>query len=110
MARASPVWGGPDRPNLKPPIPARPNKSYSASIGGNRRQLKGSFLAEQLLRLAGTIAADPPDAEFTVARWNMRTVNNMLSVRRPDRLPVQGGIEGQPGYRAALKVVDRKST
>jgi hypothetical protein len=68
--------------------------------------LKGSFLAEQLLRLAGTIAADPPDAEFTVARWDMRTVNNMLSVRRPDRLPVQGGIEGQPGYRAALKVVN----
>ena len=44
--------------------------------------------------------------EFTVARGNIRDVNNVLRVRRPDRLTVQSGIEGQPGYRAALEVVN----
>src|ERR1035438_349396 len=103
-----------ERPNLKPPSPASPNKSYDASIRGNRRHLKRSSLAEQLLRLAGTIAADPPDGEYTVARGNIRTVNNVLCVRHPDRMPVPSGIEGQPGYRVASEVVngevDRKST
>src|SRR5271169_1953855 len=94
-----------ERPNLMPPFAAGPNKSYRLSIGGNRKQLNWSFFAEQPLRVAGTIAADPRHAEFTVARWNIRTVNDMLSVRHPDRLPVQGAIESQPGYRAALKVV-----
>src|ERR1035437_10243558 len=95
-----------ERPNLKPPIPASPNKSYGASIRGNRKYLKRSSLAEQLLRLAGTIAADPPDAEFIVARGNIRPVNNVLSVRGPDRMPVQSGTTGQPGYRAALEIVN----
>ena len=91
-----------------PPFPARPNKSDGVSSRGNRRHLKRSSLAEQFLRLPGTIAADPPDAEFTVARGNIRTVNNVLCVRRPDRFPVQSGIEGQPGYRAALEVVNEE--
>src|SRR4051812_45180568 len=94
-----------ERPNLKPPILASPNKSDRASIRGNRRHLKRSSLAEQLLRRAGTIGGDPPDAEFTVA-WNIRGVNNALSVPRPHRLPVQSGITGQPGYRAALEIVN----
>src|ERR1035438_10643534 len=103
-----------ERPNLEPPIPACPDESKDASIRRNRRHLKGSSLAEQLLRLAGTIAADPPDGEFTVARGNIRTINNVLCVRHPDRMPVPSGIEGQPGYRVASEVVngevDRKST
>src|ERR1019366_988400 len=95
-----------ERPNLEPPIPACPDESYDASIRGNRRHLKRSSLAEQLLRRAGTIATDPPDGEFTVARGNIRTINDVLGVRRPHRLPVQSGIAGQPGYRAALEVVN----
>src|ERR1017187_8052292 len=93
-----------ERPDLKRPIPAGPDESYDASIRGNRRHLKRSSIAEQLHRPAGTIAADPPEGEFTVAGGNIRGVNNVPGVRHPHRLPVPSGIEGQPGCRAALEV------
>src|SRR5579871_5653834 len=98
-------WEG---PNLMRLILASPRKSNGASIRGNRRHLKRSSLAEQLLRLAGAIAADPPDAEFPVARGNVRDVNNVMCVRGPNRLPVQSGIEGQPRYRAAFEVLNEE--
>src|SRR5579872_7269804 len=97
-----------ESPNLKPPILATANKSQGGSNGRNRKHLKGSCIAEQLQGLARTIAAHPPDSEFAVAPGNIRAVNDVLSVRCPSRMPVQSGVEGQPGCRAALEIVNEE--
>src|ERR1700733_3743358 len=94
------------RPNLEPTFPASPDKSDDASIGRNRGYLKGSSLAEKLLGLSGTVAADPPDGEVAVAPGNIRDVNNVLCVRGPHRLPVQSGIARKPSECAAFEIVN----